>query len=281
MMSKDSFVIGVVVGIIIGCIVLFFASKIRKKEIYKIFINENGIENFLVIASAFLFIIAVIIDTNEKVVDLKITSATISFVGTFLFSFLLTKRYSKKTYTEELKDVATTAYRHNKSLLTKIIYEIDLIDRIFSKNTCNGGDKNLCEYTHTLYRMRDSLVGFKRDAEENINDWSNIIPEEINAINEVISTQKKIYDLEYIMSNTEDDIDLDRFRSERIKLENNLAIHQHIIEKNPMLKIILENDKKLAEEMENYIKTEEDAKASQTMKQSRSYENMKPFYKTK
>lgn len=279
-MTKTEFVF-LLIGIAVATVFWLCLSAIKRKDLFKIFVNKNGLQNGLIIGVFAIMVLSLVFNFGVVSSDDEVVAAIFSLIGSSAFSYLLTKRYSKITYEDELRKVAITAYRHNKNLLTKIKYEIDIIDRIFSQNVCDNNHLgNSCEYTHTLYRMRDSLIGFKRDTEENINDWSDIIPKEIDAINTVSDTQKKINLLAYDRADMEDEIDEELLEKENAELKERLNKHQKILDANPRLKIILENENKLSEEMEDLITREIDARKSKSMKSPNHYDPMKVYYDT-
>lgn len=259
-----AFAIGMVAaGILVVGFVL--SGKFGLKEV---FTKKNGIENGLMLFAVALIIISVVYDfgIDEKVTS--ITSSVIGFIGSVWFSYLLTKKYSKVTYEEQLKEVASTAYRHNKSLLVKIKYEIELIERVFLKNKCQNRDGNSCENMHLIYRIRDSLIGFRRDTEENISDWSNIIAKEINLINAIIETRKESNEIKYKIADTEETTDLEVLHCQLEQMEEKLNESEEELNKSPIFKMILEKELSQEDEMIERIKIEEDIKISQSTKAS-------------
>lgn len=210
-------------------------------------------------------------------------AALITTLSTVLFSWLITKKTSAAEYRDRLKNEASTAYRHNKSLLIKIEYEIKLIDRIFVDNVCNKDGRG-CEHINTLYRIRDALINFKRDCEENLCDWANIIAVEVRETNKMIDLEKELKQLYYKSENYEDDGRLTEVQFEIAakkeaieKLKDNFDGSVEIYE------MLLDNERKFTNEMDQWIREEVIRKESEKIKEIKSinkgYEKLCGFLK--
>lgn len=277
-MFDDFSVKWLILGFVIGCVISFaivFGLKI--KPIYRMLTNKDRVENTMIVCCILVITLCVLSDLGLKL-EGELVVAILSIIGSMAFSYFITKRFSKRDYEAKLKEEASTAYRHNKNLLLKIIYEINLIDTIFSQNICvNKNEK--CAHIQTLYRLRDSLIHCKRDAEENINDWSNIIAEEITTINEVVSCRKRKTELLFLRTDTEDgcESEVKRISEELDEVELKLIELEKKLDDKPIYKIILKNEIDAAEEMEDWIQKEKNDLQSKKLKEEQSYAFIKEY----
>lgn len=181
----------------------------------------------------------------------------INLFCTFVFSWLFAKYSCNLEAKRENKRFATVAYRHNKSLLTKIDYNICLIDSLIENKTNCRKESFSCEQRENLFRIRDAMISFKRDSQENLADWTSQIADEIDLMNECI---KKYDDYKNALEDSQDENnDVGEANPEEVRIE-----YKKLREKLPKeFRIILDNEIKLTDEMDAYLNKEEKLQAQQ------------------
>lgn len=273
-MSLSNFVY-FLIGFSLAILLIILASKFREGKIYKLFSCKNGIENALIVSFVFLGVLSLIFDYCVSSIELPITPSILGLIGTFGFSYLLTKKFSTKTYRNDLKQRASTAYRHNRNLSMKIEYEIGLIDYVLSEYDRGGAEG----YRRTLYRIRDSLIGFKLDTEGNINDWTDIIAEEIKTMNDITQMENEIIDIRIQRqeedSNNQQEKDSDNQRALKLRekeLEKKLKEYKDTL--GPVFQIILKNEDGLLRDLDIWLDMEIEKVDLEKVKLSQDFSSM-------
>lgn len=254
-----------ILGVIVGALVVAGTGWLlitKKFEKVKYVVQ---LENIILIFAVLIFVSALILDFGLHVSG--IISILLSTAGSFLGSYILSKKFSKITYEEKLKEQATTAYRHNKSLLSKLEYQIQLIEDVFVLENCKREGEN-CRYLNILYRIRDSLIAYKQDMVENISDWSVIIPEETLAIDQIVKQSKRIKALRFKRENEDLNIEeATRIDEEIIKVEKILEEQRKILSDKPTFELIVSDQESLSTELNERVRKEK------RMKQVRKIQN--------
>ena len=190
------------------------------KNIWKKVTKNNQDVSFVeVIIFIFSLIGVAIIICND--IDKEWHGRLISFILSFIISWFLSKLANNKMLKEEQKKFASIAYRHGKNLSTKM--EISAEKYKFSySNSCFK--KESCVFYKNMNEIIEDLLIFKNDTEENIEDFSRYIGNDIiklEKIEEYDTELKKLYS--NLQDENNDKIDL---IESRIKLIESKRDHE-------------------------------------------------------
>jgi ABC-type multidrug transport system fused ATPase/permease subunit len=186
--------LSLILGVIIGCVSNFLINKGRHTNIYIKFMS-NPIKYLIEFITCFIigsqFIISVL---NISTLN-PFMSTLLSFFSSIIFAWLLTRHSTTKELNEKQKELAIKSYRHSINAKEKIEY-IDLlleyIDLIL--NECSASTKE-CQMKYNLYRISDGINNAFKDSIGNIEDWADILSDDLDKINEINSKQENIEDL--------------------------------------------------------------------------------------
>lgn len=98
-----------------------------------------------------------------------------------------------KSFKEKQKEPAMRSYRHSINILSKLDYGIEttkLIELDFEN--CDGKNNNGCNFIANIHRVRDLLKTIRMDCVENINDWADVLSEDLNKISEIDAIKNEI-----------------------------------------------------------------------------------------
>lgn len=227
-----------------------WTSKQKEKKGSFVYLLKRNIVDTIVAIVCVLIFLYLIFGTDEAVRGSLMCNLFSIFV-TFIFSWITVKFSCIYQYEKENKKYATTAYRHNRNLITKIDYNIKVLDCIIKKKTQCGKSDGICQSRENLFRLRDSLISFKKDAKENLGDWSNLIAEDISQMSK---TRKKYDDYKVITDKSQDDdYEISADKVDDAKKEYEKAYN----ELDPEFRIIFDEEIKISDEMDTYVAEEE------------------------
>lgn len=222
-------------------------SWIQKNKFINI-VRNNVVESIVAVVCFIIFVY--LITTKDESIRGNGLYNLFSVFVTFIFTWISAKFSCIYQYEKENKKYATTAYRHNRNLITKIDYFIKVIDNIIRNRTQCGGSGNICQNKENLFRLRDSLISFKEDAQENLGDWTNLIASDISKMEKA----RKEYEKYKIVQDSSQDED-NPVEEDSIQNARN-AYESAYNDLTPEFRIIFDNEIKIADEMNTYVEEE-------------------------
>lgn len=105
-----------------------------------------------------------------------------TFVLTFISSWILSKISSNRELKEEQKKFAIISYRHGKNLSAKMDLSSEKYNYVYAHD-CSK--KESCIYFKNMNDIIEDLLIFKNDTEENIEDFSRYIGNDIIRLEKV------------------------------------------------------------------------------------------------
>lgn len=121
--------------------------------------------------------------------DVSWQGRTIAFVLTFITSWLMSKISSNRELKEEQKKFAAVSYRHSKNLAVKMDLSVEKY-KCISAQKCEKQDS--CVYFNNMDEIIEDILIFKNDTEENIEDISHHISEDVISLKKIEEIDNKI-----------------------------------------------------------------------------------------
>ena len=185
---------GLLLGVIIGIVIcLIIQNKVNGNKIVKQIKDNINIKNFIFIGTCLITIVLFI----SSLLGISISNATLStilnFAVSFVFAFMFNEYSNDKSFKEKQKEPAMRSYRHSINILSKLDYGIEttkLIELDFEN--CDGKNNNGCNFIANIHRVRDLLKTIRMDCVENINDWADVLSEDLNKISEIDAIKNEI-----------------------------------------------------------------------------------------
>jgi TRAP-type C4-dicarboxylate transport system, large permease component len=267
------------IGIVIGIVVTLFVVKWQK------FINEikrqyskSPIETVVIYVTGVIILINLLSSLINKTLSSSLLNVVLSFFSSFVFSWILTKKTTEISFKEKQKEAAIRSYRHSISIKSKLNYSIKISDLINTDLvTCKGNAHGKCELSDELLRLRDFLITAKMDANDNINDWADILSEELNIIEDIRDNKIKIEKLQ--MQKQDLNLNDTKEKEKADDLENEISKLLKEIDNlkdkvNPMVRHTLEIEEDFESEYVQHVENEIENKKVKNMHNKIDYNNL-------
>lgn len=122
----------------------------------------------------------------------EVLNTVLNFFVSFIFAIYLANYSAGITFKEKQKEAAIISYRHSINIKNKIEYSLEIIEIIvlsmsrYKMNACNNGT---CSAISQINRIKDTLINIKADSDNNINDWGDILTEELLKVDEILDLE--------------------------------------------------------------------------------------------
>lgn len=175
------------------------------------------------------------------------------FILSFISSWLMSKISSNRELKEEQKKFAIVSYRHGKNLSTKMDLSVEKYNCIKSEKCLS---KESCLYYQNMSEIIEDILIFKNDTEENIEDLSRYISEDIIKLDDIEEYDNKLKELN---SKLQDENYYDRIDSIKSEIESIKIIRDQEFENiNEELKVHYIKRNKRNQDLEKIVKNKKD-----------------------
>lgn len=181
-------------GLLIGSILTVILLKTNKLlvALKKMYAN-SPIETMVVFITGIMISTTLIATMLNQSFSLSMLNIILSFFSSFVFAWILTKKSSEILFIDKQKESAIRSYRHSINIKSKLDYSIKIADLINTGlGICKNSSDGKCDLSDELMRVRDFLITAKMDANDNINDWADILSKELNIIEEIKEKKAQI-----------------------------------------------------------------------------------------
>lgn len=266
-------------GIIIGFILSIIMVKWNRlgKQIKKMYI-KSPIETIVEFITGIIIFTTIIASILNQSFSIGVLSIILSFFSSFIFTWILTKKTSENIFIEKQKESAIRSYRHSINIKSKLDYSIKIADLINTELIlCKNSSNGKCELSGELLRVRDFLITAKMDANDNINDWADILSEELNIIQDIKEKKVKIEELLEQKQNInfhdeKESIKVPELETQILKLSVKIDELKNKI--NPIVRHTLEAEEDFIDEYLQHVDKEIENKKVKNMKSTINYHDL-------
>ena len=266
-------------GLIIGSILTVILLKNDKllTELKKKYVN-SPIETMVIFTTGIIIFATVIASVLNQSFSIGMLSIILSFFTSFVFSWILTKKSSENLFIEKQKESAIRSYRHSMNIKSKLDYSIKIADLINTElGICKNSSSGKCDLSGELLRVRDFLITAKMDANDNINDWADILSKELNIIEEIKEKKSQIEKFLKQKQNLNLDDKMELAKSIEIEaqiLKLNGAIVDSKDNINPIVRHTLEAEEDFTDEYLQHVDKEIESKKVTNMKNKINFDDV-------
>lgn len=185
---------GIILGLSLGAILFYWVN------------HKLGISKSIIL------VLSIWVTFNAMVgnFDANKMEQILSFLGSFIFAWLLTELSTEQQYKEKQNAVNMKSFRHSLKIRKQLNDTIKYLDNQIGKyDKCKGNNIAECSAADKMESVKNSLIAVKAQVDASLDDWSDDFSKELNQIKIISALQEEI-----------DLTDMEQFCDDSSKLSN-------------------------------------------------------------